>query len=215
MEWLQFWRWAIWPWLGNAIASETFLTLMVPVVTLTGVVITAKSNERIRHRELQREGKQWRYEVEKDNATVQRQAILAFLTNVADIEDEVREYYLAQHELLADMAGLKSGEYEAKLIDLNWDCWSKFSSKLDQHFLTLELSQADQVVRAQIARVREVLREDEKIFAPPGGVRGIYPDPDSNPFFNSSSPMSKEVKAALEELKVIAVNHLHPLPPEL
>lgn len=51
MNRLQFWEWGLWPWLGDVIASQPFLTLMVPVATLTGVVITTKSNERIRRRE--------------------------------------------------------------------------------------------------------------------------------------------------------------------
>lgn len=63
MNRLQFWEWGLWPWLGDVIASQPFLTLMVPVATLTGVVITTKSNERIRRRELQGEGERWRYEV--------------------------------------------------------------------------------------------------------------------------------------------------------
>ena len=215
MGWLQFWEWGIWSWLGDVIASQSFLALMVPAATLTGVVVTAKSNERIRRRELQGEGERWRYEVVKDSAALQRQAVLTFLAEVANLQREMSEDFSVQHESLANMGGLKSGEYANRLIDLNWEHWSKFSSTVDQHLVTLELSLADEVLRAQTDRVRQVLREDEKMFAPPDGVRGTYPDPDSNPFFTSSSPMSKAVEIALEELKELAANRLHPLPREL
>lgn len=215
MDLSQFWEWDIWPWLGDVIASQPFLTLMVPVATLTGVVITTKSNERIRRRELQGEGQQWRYEVEKDSAAVQRQAVLTFLAEVADLNGEMSKGFLAAHESLADMGGLKSDEYVDKLKDLNWTYWSGFSSKVDQHLVTLELNLADELVRAQAAKVRKLLREDEKMFATPDGARGKYPDPDSNPFFMSSSPMSTAVETALEELKEVAANRLHPPPPEV
>lgn len=211
MDLLQFWEWGIWPWLGDIIASQPFLTLMVPVVTLTGVVITTKSNEYIRRQELQREGQQWRYEVEKDSAAVQRQAVLTFLTEVADLDGKMSKSLFEEHESLADMGGLRSGEYEAKLIDLNWKYWRGFSSKVYQHLLALELSLADEHVRAQATEVRRLLREDEKMFA----SSGEEIDPYSNPFFTSSSSMSTTVKTAVEELKEVAVNRLHPLPPEV
>lgn len=215
MDLLQFWEWGIWPWLGNVIASQPFLTLMVPVATLTGVVITTKSNERIRRRELQGEGQQWRYEVEKDNAAVQRQAVLTFLAEVADLKGEMSKCFSEAHELLVAKGGLKSGEYETKLIDLNWTYWSGFSSKVDQHLVSLELSLADELVRAQATKVRKLLRDDKEMFTPPGGERGTYPDPNSNPFFTSSSPMSTAVEMGLEKLKEEAANRLHPLPPEV
>lgn len=215
MDLLQFWEWGIWPWLGDIIASQPFLTLMVPVATLTGVVITTKSNEYIRRQELEREGQQWRYEVEKDSAAVQRQAVLTFLTEVADLEGEMSKSFSAEHESLEARGGFKSGEYDDKVIDLNWTYWSGFSSKVDQHLLTLELSLADELVRTEATKVRKLLWEDEKMFAPPGGARGTYPDLNSNPFFKSPSPMSTTVETALEELKEVAVNRLHPLPPEV
>ena len=62
---------------------------MVPVATLTGVVITTKSNERIRHQELQGEVERWRYEVVKDSAADQRQAVLTFLEGVAELQSDI------------------------------------------------------------------------------------------------------------------------------
>lgn len=215
MDWYQFWEWGIWAWLGNVIASQPFLNLMVPVATLTGVVITTKSNERTLHQKLQEQGEQWRYEVVKDSATDQRQAVLTFLTEVAELQAKMGEEFRKEHAELAEKDGLRSGEYEKELIDLNWEYWRRFSSKVDQSLLTLELSLADENVRAQVSRVRQVLREDEKMFTLPGGVEGNYLAPYDNEFFNASSPMSKPVEIALESLKETAIRHLHPLPPEV
>ncbi|KAA8730679.1 hypothetical protein [Corynebacterium tuscaniense] len=215
MDWLQFWEWDIWPWLGGIIASQPFLTLMVPATTLTGIVVTTKSNERIRRWDLQTEGKQWRYEVENDNAAVQRQAVRAFLTEVADLDGKISEDFLAEHEPLAEMSGLKDGEYEKELVKLHLKYWGVFRSKVKQHLLTLELSLADEDVRAQASKVGEAFRKDEIKLASPDKEGDTYQSPYSIPFFTSPSPISEDVNKTLEELKRIATERLHPLPSEL
>lgn len=47
---------------------------MVPVATVTGVFISAKSNERLRAMELGVSVERRRFEIEKENATAQREA---------------------------------------------------------------------------------------------------------------------------------------------
>ena len=62
---------------------------MVPVATLTGVLITTRSNERIRRRELRAEELRWRYEVVKDNAALQRQAVLSSIREMSNLLERV------------------------------------------------------------------------------------------------------------------------------
>lgn len=218
MNWLQFWEWGLWPWLGDVIASQPFLTLMVPVATLTGVVITTKSNERIRRRELQREGERWRYEVVKDSAAVQRQAVLTFLAEVANLQSKMAAKangaalgYMTEIDQLVDD---EPGDYE--VVNGQMDTVRWFLNEAITRVLTLELSLADPVVRSKAVAVRQAMETDKsRYYAPEGEPKQILPNPYIDELLTETYPMSKAVETALEELKEAAINRLHPLPPEV
>ena len=218
MNRLQFWEWGLWPWLGDVIASQPFLTLMVPVATLTGVVITTKSNERIRRRELQGEGERWRYEVVRDSAAVQRQAVLTFLAEVANLQGKMEaKANRAALGYMSDMDQLVDDEPgDCEVVNGQMDTARWFLNEAITRVLTLELSLADPVVRSNAVVVRQAMETDKsRYYAPEGEPKQILPNPYVDELLTETYPMSKAVETALEELKEAAINRLHPLPPEV
>ena len=217
MDWLYFWEWGIWPWLGGVIASQPFLTLMVPVATFTGVVITTKSNERIRRRELQRQGERWRYEVVNDSATDQREAVLTFLTEVAGLQGRMdsKSYWEAWEKMSEDDKDCDKDPGDFEMVNGHMDAVRWFLKEAATHVLTLELSLADPEVRSKAVAVHQAMEADRsRYYAPEGEPKQILPNPYVDELLTETYPMSKAVETALEELKETAIKRLHPVPPE-
>lgn len=217
MNWLRFWEWDLWPWLGGLIASQTFLTLMVPVATLTGVVITTKSNERIRRRELRVDEERWRYEVEKDSAAVQRQAVLTFLAQVAELQGKMpAKARKAATERLTDLDVLenrKPGFYEVAAGRKDTARW--FLTGAIARVLTLELSLSNSEVRDKAVAVRRAMEADKSRYDAPEEPTRVVHNPLCDELLVETYPMSKAVETALSNLKETAIDCLHPLPPKV
>lgn len=225
MNWLQFWEWGLWPWLGDVIASQPFLTLMVPVATLTGVVITTKSNERIRRRELQGEGERWRYEVVKDSAAVQRQAVLTFLEGVAELQADIYQRVKGAEAPVTIKFGNPEQEHVIRergleeILQVQVDSMWWFFDEVSARLLQLELSISDPAVRSGIFKVRDEVNSDrnklDSVFGPKGAAVGNSYQSDKGHLFTEIYPMSKALERSLADFKETAIGRLHPLPPEV
>ncbi|KQB83997.1 hypothetical protein [Corynebacterium lowii] len=157
-------------------------------------------------------GERWRYEIERDNAASQRQAVLTFLAEVAELDQKNREDFIKEHKPYDDMGGLTQEEYDNTLVDMNRKYWGQFKDGVEKKLLILELTLADKQVLSQARSIRTAFNADGTILA--SNKNGKYPNPYKNPFFNSPSSISPNMEKALEKLKETAINRLHPTPLE-
>ena len=211
----MFWKWEFWPWVGDVVASQPFLTLMVPVVTLAGVLFTARSNERVRMRELQHQSERWRNETLRSLAAEQRESVISFLTGLKEAELEIESEFSEQAEEVSERGGFSQEWYDYAMLDLKSESWARFRKFAEKEMVRLELNLADDEVREQIAKIRRGFEEDLYIFRPKGLPENERVDLWSDPFLTAASPLSNNVKNALESLKHAAIKKLHPTPVEL
>lgn len=154
----------------------------------------------------------------RDSAAVQRQAVLTFLAEVANLQGKMEAKangaalgYMSEIDQLVDD---EPGDYEVVNGQIDTARW--FLNEAITRVLTLELSLADPVVRSNAVVVRQAMETDKsRYYAPEGEPKQILPNPYVDELLTETYPMSKAVETALEDLKETAINRLHPLPPEL
>lgn len=180
---------------------------MVPVATLTGVVITTKSNERIRRRELRADGERWRYEVEKDSAAVQRQVVVTFLED----SRQVLESMVAQSSSLEKKYKLSGLSKERSYAEARIDLLFWFLNKLHPMVTTLELEVREEHVSVEIGNLRSALRdlENELLKLPSLSSEA------SMVWLERNFPEYRAALGPVRRIKESAIEHLHPLPPEV
>lgn len=207
MDWLRFWEWDLWQWLGGVIASQPFLTLMVPVATLTGVIITTKSNERVRRRELHREAERWRYDVLQDSATEQRRAVLKFLEEsraatvsmLARVDTVEREYRS------------KGFSNEKSFVESRIDLYFWYLNQVHPMVTKLELEIKEPHVFGEVLNLRSALVALEKELADLSGLSSE----ESVAWLKHNFPEYRPELGPVLRMKEAAIKHLHPLPPEV
>lgn len=207
MDWLRFWEWDLWQWLGGVIASQPFLTLMVPVATLAGVVITTKSNERVRRRELHREAERWRYDVLQDSATEQRRAVLKFLeeTRAATVS------MLARVDSVEREYRSKGFSNEKSFVESRIDLYFWYLNQVHPMVTRLELEIKEPHVFGEVLNLRSALVALEKELADLSGLSSE----ESVAWLKRNFPEYRPELGPVLRMKEAAIKHLHPLPPEV
>ena len=206
MDLLRIWEWSIWQWVGEIFASQPFLNLMVPVATLSGVVITTRSNERIRRRDQRAEEKRWRYEVEKSNALAQRAAVMTFLD-----ESHASVFEMQQRvDVIENSYVLKGLDQQQSFVEARIDLLIWHLNKLHPMVTRLELAISDKNVSAEIGALRSALIELEDEIERLSSTDSAS----SIRWLKENFPEYRKELGPVKRIKEATIKYLQPVPPE-